>query len=142
MHRDQLYSLDQLRDWIRLRGKRSTGARLAVLDCLQRSDSPLSHNDLTEELERLGHQRASIYRNLMDLVEMGLVSRFDAGDHTWRFEFRGVDAELPHPHFLCTDCGVVSCVSDLELRPTQLTSPPEIGTVSEVLIKGQCRDCS
>lgn len=133
-----LYSLPQLKELIRQQGKRSTGARLAVLDCLQRAPAPLSHNELTEKLEQQGHQRASIYRNLMDLIDLELVTRFDAGDHTWRYEFR----QPSHPHFLCTNCGTVRCVGDINLKPTQLSDPSEIGTVSEVLIKGQCRECA
>ena len=136
------YSMNQLKEWIRGRGKRSTGARLAVLDCLQRSNSPLSHNELTEQLEEQGHQRASIYRNLMDLIDVGLVSRFDAGDHTWRYEFHPPDSIAAHPHFLCTDCGTVSCVDEVELRPAKVSSPKSIAKVSEVLIKGQCLDCT
>jgi len=132
----------QLQEWIRARGKRSTGARLAVLDALQRSGGALSHNELTEQLESQGHQRASIYRNLIDLVELGLVTRFDAGDHTWRYEFTPPDSAPLHPHFLCVECGEVSCIEQLDFQSGKLTSLEPIDSVSEILIKGRCRNCS
>ena len=80
----------QLQDEIRSYGMRSTGPRVAVLAYLSKATAPLSHTELHEALADRGYDRATIYRNLMDLAEAGLLVRSDLGDHVWRFERRQV----------------------------------------------------
>jgi Fur family transcriptional regulator, ferric uptake regulator len=134
-----------LRARLRQFGLRCTDARLAVLEELQRSTSPLSHAELAQALAPLEFDRATVYRNLMELSESGLVARLDLGDHVWRFELRRDDPEaVEHPHFLCTECGEVSCLDGVEIRvksaPRQKGS--SVGKVTEVLLKGLCSRCS
>lgn len=104
---------------LRAVGLRSTGARLAVLRHLEARRAPVTHAELVGELAPLGYDRATIYRNLMDLTHAGLLSRTDLGDHVWRFELRSPD-EAPggesHPHFSCTDCGTVACLPGVSVR--------------------------
>ena len=70
--------------------------------------TPVSHGELVDALAGEGMDRTTVYRNLVDLTQVGLVQRTDLGDHVWRFELRrsrteGDDAK--HPHFTCSDCG-------------------------------------
>jgi Fur family ferric uptake transcriptional regulator len=127
-------------------GLRCTAARLAVVGELQRSASPLSHAEIARALEPLDLDRATVYRSLMELSESGLLSRLDLGDHVWRFELRenGRGEAAEHPHFLCTECGEVSCLDGVEIR---VTSGPRnkrssVGKVTEILLKGRCARCS
>src|SRR6476659_4804527 len=119
MKQRQLISLmSQLRSTIRNSGLRSTAPRVAVLQHLQHTSTPMSHAELFAALEEKGFDRATIYRNLIDLTVVGLLSRTDVGDHVWRFELRregqrGHQSE--HPHFMCTDCGEVACLADVNL---------------------------
>ena len=46
--------------------------RIEVLGRLEASTAPLSHGDLAVELVPLGFDRATVYRTLNDLVEIGL----------------------------------------------------------------------
>src|SRR3569623_1671433 len=102
------HSLDELRSAVRAVGLRATPSRLAVLELLRSSDTPMSHGDVADRLATQAWDRATIYRNLTDLAEAGLVRRTDVGDHVWRFE-AVKDAHEPgaHPHFVCTECGAV-----------------------------------
>ena len=80
------------------------------------------------------------------MAEVGLLSRVDLGDHVWRFELRG-DAqkhEDDHPHFLCTECGEVSCLSGVtvSIKPTRGAKRSALGKVTEVLLKGRCNHCA
>jgi Fur family ferric uptake transcriptional regulator len=131
---------------IRAVGLRRTAPRVLVLRRLQEATSPLSHAQLAAELAPHGFDRATIYRNLMALVEAGLVARIDLGDHVWRFEIRRDRAasRRQHPHFVCVDCGVVSCLPGRSVRMTARprARPPVVGQVSEVLLKGVCRACA
>ena len=107
-------TVTELKTLLRSSGLRSTGARLAVLQYLHDIGGPNSHGELFDALADRGFDRATIYRNLMDLAEAGIVSRTDLGDHVWRFELkkgaRGENHTEDHPHFVCVDCGSVACL--------------------------------
>ena len=105
--------LDAIRKTIRDAGLRSTHARVAVLNRLQETEGPLTHAEIADELAPFGYDRATIYRNLVELAEAGLLSRMELGDHVWRFELRrdADEHDGDHTHFLCVDCGGVSCVT-------------------------------
>src|SRR5262249_51074671 len=81
-------AIDRLRGRIHAVGLRSTGSRLAVLRRLEQARTPVTHADIVNDLAPEGFDRATIYRNLIDLTEAGLASRTDLGDHVWRFELR------------------------------------------------------
>jgi Fur family ferric uptake transcriptional regulator len=136
---------EALRARIQRIGLRCTAARLAVLGELQRSASPLSHADIARALAPLDLDRATVYRNLMELSESGLVSRLDLGDHVWRFELReyGQGDAAEHPHFLCTKCGEVSCLNGVEISftPGPRNKRSSVGKVTEILLKGRCSRC-
>jgi len=136
---------DAIRRELRELGLRATVARVAVLEVLREAKTPLTHADVAEQLDVVGCDRATVFRNLVALAEAGLVNRTDLGDHTWRFE--AVDRDQPdheHPHFLCTSCGTVACIPGLEVRiPRGRRVPKAVKTRSvQVQIKGVCDDCS
>ena len=110
--------IDEIRALLRAAGLRCTAARLAVVQSLRRADSPRSHAEVADELVPLGFDKATVFRNLVDLADAGLVIRSELGDHVWRFELRS--EEDPdgggHPHFVCVDCGSVTCLTDVEFN--------------------------
>lgn len=132
-----------IRAHLRAAGVRSTTARVSVMQILHRMKSPVSHAELAAHDELAGFDRATIYRNLVDLADAGVLSRTDLGDHVWRFELRP-EAHADggeHPHFMCTDCGSVACLDDvtIEIKPK---SARLRHNVSEVLLKGTCERCN
>lgn len=137
-------ALDPLRERIRAAGLRCTSARLTVLHHLVKATGPLTHAEVSDAVSHAGFDRATIYRNLTELTEAGLVARMELGDHVWRFELRrppsDKGASENHPHFLCTSCGEVSCLEDVHvsITPRQRAG---IHNVREVLLKGTCGDC-
>jgi Fur family ferric uptake transcriptional regulator len=131
---------------LRRAGLRKTAPRVAVLRFLEQATAPLSHGEIHEGLADLGFDRATIYRNLIDLADAGLVSRTDLGDHVWRFEIRsGGEAHgVEHPHFVCTSCGVVTCLPGDAVRLVSTRGAPRaISSRSvEVQVKGHCDACA
>jgi Fur family ferric uptake transcriptional regulator len=113
---------------------------------LETALGPVSHGEIAQTLAPSGYERATVYRNLMDLVEAGLVTRSDLGDHVWRFEpvRRGGKAHAEHPHFLCTDCGDVACLPDDAVRIVSSRGVPRaVGKNDvEVQVKGRCDSCA
>jgi Fur family ferric uptake transcriptional regulator len=144
--RQPISLMSQLRSTIRNSGLRSTAPRVAVLQYLQDTSTPMSHAEIFEALEEKGFDRATIYRNLIDLTEVGLLLRTDVGDHVWRFELRregqrGHQSE--HPHFMCTDCGEVACLPDVNVRISSARGIPRALATKKVVIqmKGLCDRC-
>jgi Fur family ferric uptake transcriptional regulator len=137
--------LDELRAAIRGAHLRATPSRVAVLALLRGEAQPLSHGDVAERLAGEGWDRATIYRNLTDLAEAGLLARADLGDHVWRFEaVGGAHAQARHPHFVCTECGAVACLPGLEISVASVRGAPRAlrQRQVEVQVKGVCDACA
>lgn len=133
---------DALRAAVRASGLRATPSRIAVLEVLRASDSPMSHGDVADRLAGQAWDRATIYRNLVDLADAGLVRRTDLGDHIWRFEAVSADHDAQHPHFVCTECGTVECLPEIELADRRAKVPRAVKQRQvEVHVRGLCDAC-
>lgn len=134
----------EIRQLLREAGLKCTTARMEVLRRLREARSPMTHADLSNDLVPHGFDKATVFRNLNDLADAGLLSRTELGDHVWRFEIRHGDRseEGGHPHFVCVDCGTVTCLSDVEFDTATKRRAARVGRVTEILLKGHCVDCS
>jgi Fur family ferric uptake transcriptional regulator len=138
-------SVSDLKDRLRKAGLRSTGARIAVMRAMEHASTPMTHQEVSALLETAGFDHATIYRNLTDMTEAGFLSRVDLGDHVWRFELRKGDDDHKgrHPHFVCVDCGGVSCLPDQSVSVKATSGAPRAlkrrGVV--IQIQGRCDKC-
>jgi len=127
---------------LRRAGLRVTASRLAVLELLDRAHEPMTHHDVVDRLHGSPWNRSTLYRNLIDLTDAGLLGKSEIGG-LMRFERLGREgACASHPHFVCTACGTVTHLDDVVVRveghgPRSLSS----GAV-EVQLRGQCDDCA
>ncbi|MFK8001689.1 MAG: Fur family transcriptional regulator [Polyangiales bacterium] len=130
----------ELKNELRAAGLRATGSRVGVLRSVRKAARPVALADVMERLGDEAPDRATVYRNLLDLAEAGLLRRAHLGD-AWRFE--GGD-ESEHAHFICTQCGIVECTPDVSLNVSTGAKAP--GSVREgdfrVQLHGVCDDCS
>jgi Fur family ferric uptake transcriptional regulator len=126
-------------------GRRSGGARSAVVDLLAEQDCCLSAREISERLgsggKRIGI--ASVYRALDALDELGLVQRLDTGEGASLYE-----AVIPggehHHHAVCERCGRVTAFEDPGLeRAIERLGRRLDHTVSghDVVIRGSCPRC-
>lgn len=127
-------------------GLRSTGARIAVYRALAQAERPLTHAEVSAQLHEAGFDHATIFRNLNDLANVGVVARTDLGDHVWRFELRGDGAKShreQHPHFLCTDCGTVTCLAEGAVLLRKVRGSPKAFASNNVVVQvqGLCDAC-
>ena len=123
---------------------RSTTSRVAILQHLAAASKPLSHAEVADVLVPEGFDKSTLYRCLVELADAGLLARIDAGDHAWRFELRRGEQheDSEHPHFVCVDCGKVECLPDVEVKITPPKGPKhQLGDVTEVFLKGHCKEC-
>jgi len=139
------YDVEWARGILKAHSLRCTAARVAVLQQLAQADQPLSHADLVASLSTFGFDQSTVFRCLQELSESGVLSRLDLGDQVRRFELRsaGDKQESEHPHFMCVDCGTVTCMQDfsLELSPSRGPRREKLGEITEILLKGHCGTC-
>ena len=131
---------EDLKEELREAGLRATGSRVAVLRCVRVADQPVALADVVARLGAEAPDRATVYRNLVDLADVGLLRRAHLGD-AWRFE--GQD-EKEHAHFVCTQCGNVECAPEvtLEVAASGRASPHAVKDGHfQVQLHGVCDDC-
>jgi Fur family ferric uptake transcriptional regulator len=143
--------VDELAQALRRVGLRATPSRIAVLGLLREGGGPRSHAEVVETLGGGVWDRATVYRNLIDLVDAALVRRSDV-DHVWRFEAVGAGGEVAvaahpaaHPHFVCVACGEIECLPELELtvkRGKDRTPRAMRAKQIEIQVRGRCDACS
>lgn len=96
-------------------GYRITDARRSVASLIEGRDGHFTAADLVAEaqLRRLGIGRATIFRALDVLLELGAVERLDlpSGEHAY------VGCQpAHHHHVVCSSCGRTSEIDDAGLR--------------------------
>lgn len=135
----------ELQARLRAAGLRATGARLAVLASLEDGKGAVTHAEVADRLADDGLDRATVYRNLIDLTEAGLLRRSDLGDHVWRFELigaAGAHADELHPHFICSECGTVACMPEMELVAPRSAQRALRRPGTQIQIRGLCDVCA
>jgi Fur family ferric uptake transcriptional regulator len=136
-------SQEWARERIRSAGLRATPARIATLKLLQNSESPLTHAEVSDALHNLEIDKATIFRNLNDLVSKKVLRRSTLGDNVWRFEvIQDTHEHDSHPHFICIDCGAVTCMEGVVLKQKTSLANPLLKQVTEILLRGQCGECA
>ncbi|HZO04930.1 MAG TPA: transcriptional repressor [Solirubrobacterales bacterium] len=127
-------------------GHRRGGARTAVVEALAGHDCAVTAIELDDELRRRkpAVARASVYRALEQLEELGLVRRIEVCRGTAGFE-RVDPAGHHHHHAICRDCGRMVPFEDRSLEQAIHRLSESIDfDVSEhdVVLKGRCEKCS
>ena len=144
-------TVDQRKARLRDAQLRATGPRLAVLRVVEDCPRPLTHAEVMTALGDDGAwDRATIYRNLNDMTDAGLLRRLDLGDHVWRFELvvaapaTESHAEAAHPHFVCTSCGDVQCLDEVVVHVQAEGRVPRSVSAAAVAIQlsGRCDTCA
>lgn len=135
-------SASAARALIAAHGGRVTRTRIAVIETLQTSQHPLTHDEIGAALDAqdIAHDRVTLYRALEWLVEQGIAQRIASGERAWRFELRRGD-DHRHAHFHCERCGQIVC---LENVPTPASAPLPAGfevARTELVLHGACPAC-
>lgn len=129
--------------WLREKGFRITRQRKLILDVVRRQNCHLS----ADEIYRIVAQqhptidRATVYRTLNWLHDMGLVRTLDGGSDRQLFEYATTH---PHHHLICKQCGVeveidnhvIECLQAHIREHYDFDADPE-----HVAIFGRCAKC-
>jgi len=127
-------------------GHRRGGARTAVVEALAGHDCAVTAIELDDELRRRkpAVARASVYRALEQLEELGLVRRIEVCRGTAGYE-RVDPAGHHHHHAICRDCGRMVPFEDrsLEQAISRLSESIAFEVAEhDVVLKGRCEKCS
>ncbi len=112
-----------------------------LLNEFEQSSEAISTTDL---IERLGDQinKTTIYRVLERLEDDAILHSFlDSNGIKWYANCDGCskhDHHDVHPHFECTSCGKVDCLSVEVSIPDIKNRKVES---SQILIQGKCEEC-
>lgn len=126
-----------------LRAKgRVTTARRALLQALAQSDDHRTAEDLADEVRAAfpAVHRATIYRSLDALTDMGLIEHTHLGHGPAVYHL----AEGAHHHLVCEGCGVVIEVPSALFDDLSAMIKTEYGfdvTSRHFAVIGRCRQC-
>ena len=123
-------------------GYRRGGSRRRVIDFLGTRDCAVTALEIDRELDRVG--RASVYRTLEQLEDLGLVQRVELGRDSTAYE-RVDPTGHHHHHLVCNRCGRVLPFEDPRLEDAIHEVKAKEGfTIEghEVTLWGTCGRCS
>jgi Fur family transcriptional regulator, ferric uptake regulator len=126
-------------------GHRRGGARTAVVEALARHSCAVTALELDDELRRRRPPvgRASVYRALEQLEQLGLVQRIEVCRGTAGYERIDPDGHHHH-HAICRDCGRMVPFEDptLERAIGELSKSLSFDvTEHDVVLRGRCERC-
>ena len=127
-------------------GYRRGGVRSAIVALLDEQPCALSAVEIGDALARRGRgaSRASVYRVMEELEQIGLLARVEVGQGIVRYEPLR-EGPGHHHHLVCERCGRLEPFTDEGLeRAIQRVSerlPLEVSE-HEIVIRGACRSCA
>lgn len=126
-------------------GLRKGGARTAVIGLLGKQECAMTAREIDRALEGKGHGvgRASVYRALEQLEELGLVQRLDVGQGFAMYEPLVPGGEHHH-HMVCDSCGKLIPFEDgsLERSIERVSKRVDFKVQGhDVALHGKCADC-
>ena len=138
------FSPKEAQSIIRAAGMRATLPRIHVLRILSEAIRPLSHSEVVARLEGIGGDQATAYRSLVSFQEKGIVRVASHARGIARYELvgEGEEAHHVHPHFICNECGMVSCLP----KTTYITAVDEQWReclkMAAMQFVGKCQECA
>ena len=127
-------------------GLRKGGARTAVVEALAGHECAVTALDLDDELRRRRPSvgRASVYRALEQLEQLGLVQRIEVCRGTAGYE-RVDPAGHHHHHAICGECGRMVPFEDPSLERAIGAVSKSVNfevTQHDVVLRGRCEKCA
>lgn len=124
-------------------GHRLTAPRQTIVELVAPRQDYFSAQEIWDEVQsqHRGIGRATVFRTLDLLVELGVLNRVHVGDGCHRYT---VCETTHHHHLMCTDCGSVSAIEadaiEKQIRRMAGDQGFELLTHHLELI-GRCTDC-
>ena len=141
--RDKAFKLEKLMEKSREKGLKLTPQRMVIFHILSEDDRHMTADEIYQKAraEYPMLSPATVYRNMEQLVEAGLLTHLDLGGLSTRYDTNLDD----HHHFVCGKCGKVM---DVYLKDIRYELDPDKSNLSDVRIDspqlylhGVCGEC-
>jgi Fur family transcriptional regulator, peroxide stress response regulator len=121
-------------------GLRCTPQRYAVMAFLMKCHGHPTAAEIYQAVNRVDPRssRATIYNNLRDLVQAGLVREVAVEGRAAQFDAKG----MRHHHFICDHCGNVEDVAWYDVPRPARTLGKRVLRECEVIFRGLCTKCA
>jgi Fur family ferric uptake transcriptional regulator len=132
---------DDILDHLQRLGHNRSDRRRAVVEAVCARGGSFAAQEIADQLAARGIGRATVYRTLGVMQELGYLSRLHVGEECHRFAL--CDA-THHHHFVCTACGQVFPFDECEVEQTAARAAERLGFAvagHHVDIYGRCAAC-
>jgi Fur family ferric uptake transcriptional regulator len=131
---------NRIQEQLNERGIRNTAQRRAIVDAAVRRHGRFTANDMVAELARRGIGRATVFRTLDLLVELGVLERLHS-DANHAYTVCGAEH---HHHLICVGCDTVEEIVSPAAERLVHTIAQDAGFQPQghlIEILGLCRAC-
>ena len=141
----ELSRTSEMLDRLLQRGHRLTGQRHTIVEYLAPRTDNFGAQEILDEMHRRGVDvgRATVFRTLDLLAELGLLHRIHAEDGCSRYAV--CETRHHHHHLLCVECGAVETVQapSIETAIQRLATRSGFQVLNHVLeLIGRCSRCA
>jgi Fur family ferric uptake transcriptional regulator len=122
-------------------GRRDTGPRRAIVSTIASRRGAFTAQEIADELAPRGVGRATVFRTLAALQELGHVARLHVGAECERYAL--CDGSHHH-HLVCTGCGDVFPIDECAVDDLTARAASQIGFAVEghhLDVYGRCAAC-
>ena len=133
-------SVDNLLGSVKLR---RTGPRRTILEVLLSANRPQTAYQIAAKLSHATLNKVTIYRTLESFLSAGLVHKVFLQERSWYFELSHNCTENQcHPHFTCTSCGNMHCLTEISLPMAKSPYKGFIIGRQRIQLEGLCPKCN
>ena len=123
-------------------GLRQTGPRRAVVEAICTRDGSFTTQEIADELADRGVGRATVFRAIGTLQELGYLSRLHVGEECHRYT---LCEPTHHHHMVCTSCGQVFPFESCTVEEEAAAAARRLGFAvrgHHVDVFGHCAACT
>jgi Fur family ferric uptake transcriptional regulator len=136
-------SVDSVIEYLRSHGGRATSSRRILLEVLFAADGHMSAEELADAVQEEAPDvhLSTIYRNLEELEQLGVVSHSHLGHGPSSYLL----ATHAHAHFICAECGAMIEAPEAYFRGLARSAKANLGFTIDpkhFAILGLCANCS
>lgn len=102
--------ITKLKDNLKEKGYKLTPQRRAIVDIMIENEGKHLTAEEIYDLVKVACPEiglATVYRTILLLEEIGILSKIDLGDNCSRFELVHEEESHHHHHLICTECGEI-----------------------------------
>jgi Fur family transcriptional regulator, ferric uptake regulator len=120
-----------------------TVPRRTILEVLLNAKRPKSADEIITAMSKRSANKVTVYRVLESMVGAGLVHKAFVHKRAEHFELadRCSDTQC-HPHFTCTSCGDMHCLTEISLPMAKSPYKGFIIGRQRIQLEGLCPKCN